>query len=232
MIFKKTIKQENNYTFHICFFVLLFFCFFVLLSGSVYAQADVVFTPQITIGEFQAEQARAVDGNTIGAYISAIYRYGVGVVGIVAAVVMMFGGLLWLTAGGDSGRVGEAKEWIKASLLGLILALLSYTILATVNPDLVNFRSITVTTIEQSTDIIINDENITSGDGILPPITPSTVCTENDDCSGGYCEPTELGDSICQFGEDGQLCTTNKVCKSGLRCITTTYSRRLQICSK
>jgi hypothetical protein len=139
----------------IIFFAAVFFLqvavlIFLLLTPSI-AGAQVNFTPQVGIGEdFQAGVSKTVDENTVGTYIKAVYQYGIGVVGIVAAVVMMFGGVLWLTAGGDSGRVSEAKEWLKAALFGLILALLSYTILLTVNPDLINFRPITVTPITSS----------------------------------------------------------------------------------
>ncbi|MEA3463692.1 MAG: pilin [Patescibacteria group bacterium] len=76
----------------------------------------------------------------IAEYIKAIYKYAIGIVGILAAVVLMFGGVLWLTAGGNTERVTNAKSWIGASLTGLVLALCSYMILATINPGLVDFR--------------------------------------------------------------------------------------------
>jgi len=75
--------------------------------------------------------------NWMQEYIVEIYKYGVGIVGILATVVMMIGGIIWLTAGGDATRLGEAKAWITASVTGLIIALTSYLILYTVNPDLI-----------------------------------------------------------------------------------------------
>ncbi|OGF28665.1 hypothetical protein A2477_00510 [Candidatus Falkowbacteria bacterium RIFOXYC2_FULL_47_12] len=139
----------------IIFFAAIFFLqiaalVFLLLTPSI-AGAQVDFTPQVGVGtDFPAGVDKPVDANTIGNYIKAIYQYGIGIVGIVAAVVMMFGGVLWLTAGGDSGKVSEAKEWIKASLFGLILALLSYTILLTVNPDLIAFKPISIDNITEA----------------------------------------------------------------------------------
>ena len=88
-------------------------------------------------------------GLWIGEYISGIYKYAIGIVGILAAIVLMWGGLMWLTAGGNTGQVSEAKEWIKASLTGLLIALSSYLILYTVNPDLLKFSSLDVTTIKK-----------------------------------------------------------------------------------
>lgn len=80
--------------------------------------------------------------NWIGEYISAIYKYSIGIVGILAAVILMVGGIIWLTAGGNASMVTEAKAWITASLTGLILALCSYTILYQVNPNLLKFKPI------------------------------------------------------------------------------------------
>jgi hypothetical protein len=85
----------------------------------------------------------------LGEYIRDIYKYAVGIVGILAAVVLMFGGVVWLTAGGNQTRIGEAKAWIGASLTGLIIVLTSYMILYTVNPDLVRFRPIEIRVVEE-----------------------------------------------------------------------------------
>jgi hypothetical protein len=71
-------------------------------------------------------------------------------VGILAAIVLMFGGVLWLTAGGNPNRIENAKAWIGGSLTGLILALLSYLILYTLNPSLVNFQTMQPGTVEDS----------------------------------------------------------------------------------
>lgn len=87
--------------------------------------------------------------NWIGEYIAAVYRYAIGIVGILATVVMMFGGFLWLTAAGDAGKIGDAKEWIRASITGLVIALSSYMILFQVNPDLIQMKTIKIRTVEK-----------------------------------------------------------------------------------
>ncbi|MFH1773194.1 MAG: hypothetical protein ABH818_02480, partial [Patescibacteria group bacterium] len=87
--------------------------------------------------------------NWIGEYIVGIYKYAIGIVGILAAVVLMFGGAIWLTAGGNATRIGEAKAWIVASLSGLVIALSSYLILYQVNPDLLNFKPIKITVVKE-----------------------------------------------------------------------------------
>lgn len=88
----------------------------------------------------------------IGEYISGIYKYAIGIVGILAAVVLMIGGIIWLLAGGNATRVGEAKAWIGASLTGLVIALCSYMILYQINPSLTQFGPIKVTDVYEDED--------------------------------------------------------------------------------
>jgi len=85
----------------------------------------------------------------ISSYIEAIYKYLIGIVGILATVVMMIGGVIWITAGGNASRVGEAKAWIGGALMGLVLALSSYTILYQINDETVKLKPITYTKIDK-----------------------------------------------------------------------------------
>jgi hypothetical protein len=86
----------------------------------------------------------------ISQMINSVYKYLLGAVGIVAAVAMMVGGLLWLTAGGNSGRVTQAKGIINGSLIGMILAFTTYFILYQINPELTNLQPIRVTMINKA----------------------------------------------------------------------------------
>ena len=125
--------------------------FWMLLPQETKAAEDthmvpknMIFTPSITIpgSEFQKGVDVTLTNDTapIGKYIRAIYNYGVAVVGLLAAVVLMIAGVIWLTAAGNETRISEAKSWIEGSLTGLVLVLTSYIIFKTINPDLINFK--------------------------------------------------------------------------------------------
>jgi len=122
--------------------------FLLAVPNSTHA---IDFKPQVSIDDtdFVKDKTHTIGEESIGKYIRAIYKYAIGVVGILAAVVLMIGGIVWLTAGGNQTKIGEAKSWIGASLTGLIIALTSYMILYMVNPALVQFRPIKVTTVEE-----------------------------------------------------------------------------------
>lgn len=85
----------------------------------------------------------------IGEYINGIYKYGLNIAAILAALVLMGGGLLWLISGGDSSRITQAKDMIIGSITGLVILMSSYIILTQVNPDLIKMKSLGVTYINQ-----------------------------------------------------------------------------------
>ena len=118
----------------------------VLTVDPAQAADKIYFKPNVDFGLFTKSanggQGVEINGNTIGNYVLTIYKFAVNIVGILATVIMMFGGFLWITAGGNASKVDNAKSWIAAAATGLVLTLASYTLLNTVNPDLVKFSSI------------------------------------------------------------------------------------------
>jgi hypothetical protein len=110
----------------------------------------------ITIPTLQFSDATYTENGTIrtltvpflAQYLSAVYRYGVGIAAVVAAVMAMVGGLQYLTAGADSTRVSAAKERISNALVGLALAVGSYVILSTINQDLVTLKPLVITQVK------------------------------------------------------------------------------------
>ncbi|MFA6255457.1 MAG: hypothetical protein WC675_05570 [Patescibacteria group bacterium] len=79
----------------------------------------------------------------ISDYIVAVYKYGVGVAAVLAVVMIMIGGFVWLMSGGNSTRVSTAKDFIVSAMAGLLLALFSFVILYAVNPRLINLEGVT-----------------------------------------------------------------------------------------
>lgn len=85
----------------------------------------------------------------IGQYISAIYVFAVYAATILAAIVIMVAGFIWLTAGGNTNAIGSARSYIGGAIMGLILMLSSYTVLRLVNPDLVRFTALSIPVIKR-----------------------------------------------------------------------------------
>ncbi|MFH2062695.1 MAG: pilin [bacterium] len=72
-------------------------------------------------------------------YVENAYRYSIGLAAVLAAVMIMVGGVQWMTAA-DSGRAGKARDRIVNSTVGLLLVIFAYVILNTINPALVRLQ--------------------------------------------------------------------------------------------
>jgi len=51
-----------------------------------------------------------------------------GFLGIIAILVVLWGGLRWMISGGNEEKVGEAKKIITAGIIGLIIIFTAYAI--------------------------------------------------------------------------------------------------------
>jgi hypothetical protein len=130
-------KTLRTIKYFFIFTVVFQLCCLIFLFALPETSHAINFNPQIDIGV-----SGEVKGSTIGDYIRAIYKFAIGAVGIVAAVVLMYGGVLWIMSAGNPERVGNAKGYITGAISGLVLALASWLILYMVNPELVNLRPI------------------------------------------------------------------------------------------
>ncbi|MBU0546821.1 pilin, partial [Patescibacteria group bacterium] len=64
------------------------------------------------------------------------YYFIVGISGLAAFSMFVWGGFDWLTSAGNSSGIGRAKEKINSAVLGLIIILTSWLILQLINPEL------------------------------------------------------------------------------------------------
>ncbi len=85
----------------------------------------------------------------ISDYVFAIYTYGLTVVGVIAVLILMAAGLLWIVSGGDSGKINQAKGMIMGSVTGLLLIVGMNLLLSYINPDLVNRKMLVLSTVEK-----------------------------------------------------------------------------------
>ncbi len=143
-------------------FLISFACFLFFNIFSLPVSAGIKFKPQVAIGSFMGEVM--IETDSIGKYITEVYKYLIGIVGILATVVMMIGGVIWIGAGGNASRVSEAKAWISGALMGLVLTLSSYMILNTINPDLVTMKKLDITHVDEVGCCLVDDKALYSSE--------------------------------------------------------------------
>jgi len=60
--------------------------------------------------------------------VMAIVNTLLGFLGIIAILIILWGGFRWMTAGGNEEKIGEAKKIITAGIIGLVIIFISYAI--------------------------------------------------------------------------------------------------------
>lgn len=100
-----------------------------ILSALVLAAVLAVPTvaaAQVNIGSY---------GNTFGlgtsdlqATVIKIVQWVLGFLGLIAVIFILYGGFVWMTAGGNEDKVATAKKVISAAVVGLIIVLLAWAI--------------------------------------------------------------------------------------------------------
>ncbi|MFA5755312.1 MAG: hypothetical protein WC909_03110 [Candidatus Paceibacterota bacterium] len=94
---------------------------------------------------------------TFGEYIIQLFNYGIWLGITLTIVLIIYYGINLLNSRGNPSAFSEAKDKIKKTLMGLAVLLLSFVLLSTINPELVNI-DIIVDQVEVIIPNIINKE--------------------------------------------------------------------------
>jgi hypothetical protein len=129
-ILKKPGTEQKAAIKALVFLVAVFCCVFFLSTSSVSAQAvggASSFTAAETgVGVLQAPLG--LPTTDIRVTIARVIRIGLGFIGTILFLLMLYGGALWMTAGGNSEQIDKAKKVITNGAIGLAIILLSYGI--------------------------------------------------------------------------------------------------------
>jgi hypothetical protein len=90
-----------------------------LTIPAVVLAADTKIVPEDTLGKV----------TDIVAIIRAIIQFILIVAFVAAFIMLLIGGIRWITAGGDEKGVASARNMITAALIGLVVVLVSYAII-------------------------------------------------------------------------------------------------------
>ena len=105
---------------------LVFFVLFLLALSApftaVHAQGGD------TLGVKPVAETIALSGLDIRVIVAKIIRAALSLLGIVAVVIVLYAGFLWMTSGGNDEQIGKAKQWLKNGVIGLAIILSAFAI--------------------------------------------------------------------------------------------------------
>ncbi|MFH1207165.1 MAG: pilin [Patescibacteria group bacterium] len=73
-------------------------------------------------------------------FIADMYRYLAGIAGILAVVMMIYGGIKYTVSFGNPSKLQDARDTISSAMIGLALVLGSYVILNFINPKITSLK--------------------------------------------------------------------------------------------
>jgi len=173
----------------------------------------------IPVGEYLPDKG-VMRSDLLVKYVKAFYGYGLSIAGILAAIVLMAGGILWLTSAGNDSRISQAKELIIGSVTGLVILFCSWIILNTINPDLVKLRPIETQVIDKlKYGDCCQYSDFTAKDGIT-----KKACEKD---SGKYYEKSKAVQNTSGKG----FCADSGCCKCKVGGSWTTFWTSLSECA-
>ena len=89
-----------------------------------------VWGDQLTDEAFGAQQLAEIGlgNNDPRLIVVRIIQIALGLLGIIAVVIMMYGGYMWMTANGDEEKVTKAKEVLRNGTIGLLIILSAFAL--------------------------------------------------------------------------------------------------------
>ncbi|HNV97231.1 MAG TPA: Ig-like domain-containing protein [bacterium] len=102
----------------LCVLLQLAFLFTPTLSHAQLAEHPIGYIPDFGLGT----------DTDIEHLVTNIIQIFLGFLGFIALVIIIYGGFVWMTSGGNQEKITKAKGILKSATIGLIIILLSYVI--------------------------------------------------------------------------------------------------------
>lgn len=118
-------KQKNKI--YATLILVLFTIVYIALPYIALAQKEL--PDPLGLKEKMKEMGTVKISDTIPGLVGGIIQTILGMVGVLALVMFIYGGILWMTSGGSSEKIKKGKDTIVWAVLGLAFIFFSYAIL-------------------------------------------------------------------------------------------------------
>lgn len=108
-------------------------------SVGLVAMLALVFAPSalaIEVNDFGDELGFSEE--SLETQIVDIIQWILGFLALIAVIMIIYGGFVWLTAAGNEERIASAKKVISAAIIGLVIILLAWAIVWFVTQGVLN----------------------------------------------------------------------------------------------
>lgn len=129
-IIKNNVKRQGGLLLKIGVWLLVAgVIFFVIPALSALAQAaNPPAVSPISEGLQIIQQPLGLPATDIRIIIANVIKVALGLLGTVMVILLLYAGFIWMTAGGNEEKIGEAKKILTNAVIGLIIILSAYGI--------------------------------------------------------------------------------------------------------
>ncbi len=68
--------------------------------------------------------------STVPQLVANLLKAAMGIIGALALLVFIYGGFIWLTSGGEAGKIQAGKDAMKWAAIGLVVIFTSYALVS------------------------------------------------------------------------------------------------------
>ena len=151
---------------------------------------SITFTPNVPIGSFSGEMI--VDEWLLAKYFQAWWSFILGSIGILAAVIIMWAGIKWITSRGNQSSISDAKDRIWSAIIGVLLAFFAVLIMGIINPRLTIIELPLLEVVNISTETKNRDYAQEVRDSIIEDSVKTTYDILDIEKNCPNCEITEM----------------------------------------
>lgn len=113
-----------------------------VFTVTAVALPSLAVAQELSLG-LEYAQSTGLGSQDLREIVTSFIRVLLGFLGLIAVVIILVGGFKWMTAMGNDSKVDEAKDLIKAGVIGLVIILGAYAIanfaitqiISATNPD-------------------------------------------------------------------------------------------------
>ena len=123
-------------------FLAFFSCVFFFCPLATHTANAITNDPlaglEDSAGEVKAYQGQSVDDNFIQTKVGQIISILLSFVGVLFFILMIYAGILWMTAQGNEQQVSKAKNLLINATIGLIITLAAYAITSFIGTEILS----------------------------------------------------------------------------------------------
>jgi len=121
------IKNINKLKFFLIIFSFIFLLFPVsfIKAGNL---SDAFGNDLETMASSSGYDASQASSSALEDRVGLIIQAALGLLGVLFIILIIYGGIIWMTAAGNEESVKKATSTIKHALIGLVVVLLAYII--------------------------------------------------------------------------------------------------------